>query len=67
VERVALDVLARLVGGGGEMVTLVSGHDDADGALAAAAAAWVEQHHPTIDVVTYTGGQVRYPLLVAVE
>jgi hypothetical protein len=49
------------------MVTLVSGHDDADGALAAAAAAWVEQHHPTIDVVTDTGGQVRYPLLVAVE
>lgn len=67
VEQVALDVLSRLVGGGGEMVTLVSGYDDADGALAAAATAWVEQHHPTIDVVTYTGGQVRYPLLVAVE
>jgi DAK2 domain fusion protein YloV len=67
VQEVALDVLARLVGGGGEMVTLVSGYDDADGALAAAATAWVEQHHPTIDVVTYVGGQVRYPLLVAVE
>jgi uncharacterized protein len=67
VQQVALDVLSRLVGGGGEMVTLVSGYDDADGALAAAATAWVEQHHPTIDVVTYVGGQVRYPLLVAVE
>jgi dihydroxyacetone kinase-like predicted kinase len=66
-EEVAVDVLSRLVGGGGEMVTLVSGYDDADGALAAAATRWVEEHHPTVDVVTYRGGQVRYPLLVAVE
>ena len=33
--EVAEDVLGRLLGGGGEMVTLVSGADDADGALAA--------------------------------
>ena len=32
--EVAEDVLGRLLGGGGEMVTLVSGADDADGALA---------------------------------
>ena len=63
----ARDVLDRLLGGGGEMVTLVSGAEDADGALAEAASAWVEEQHPTVDVVVYDGGQERYPLLVAVE
>jgi hypothetical protein len=65
--EVARDVLARLLGGGGELVTLVSGADDADGALAAACSAWLEAQHPAVDVVVYDGGQERYPLLVAVE
>ena len=65
--EVAEDVLGRLLGGGGEMVTLVSGADDADGALARTCAAWLEEKHPTVDVVVYDGGQERYPLLVAVE
>ncbi len=65
--EVAEDVLGRLLGGGGEMVTLVSGADDADGALAKTCAAWLEEKHPTVDVVVYDGGQERYPLLVAVE
>ncbi len=64
---VAQDVIGRLLGGGGEMVTLVSGADDADGALAEACAGWLEEQHPTVDVVVYDGGQERYPLLVAVE
>jgi DAK2 domain fusion protein YloV len=64
---VAQDVLGRLLGGGGEMVTLVWGHDDTDGALARACADWLEEHHPAVDVVVYDGGQERYPLLVAVE
>jgi fatty acid kinase len=64
---VAHDVLGRLLGGGGEMVTLVSGSDDADGALARGCADWLEEHHPAVDVVVYDGGQERYPLLVAVE
>jgi uncharacterized protein len=66
-EEVAREVLGRLLGGGGEMVTIVSGAEDGDGALATAAAAWVEEQHPTVDVVVYDGGQERYPLLVAVE
>ena len=65
--EVAEDVLGKLLGGGGEMVTLVSGEDDADGALADACAAWLEEHHPAVDVVVYDGGQERYPLLIAVE
>ena len=65
--EVAEGVLGLLLGGGGEMVTLVSGEDDADGGLARACAHWLEEHHPAVDVVVYDGGQGRYPLLVAVE
>ena len=65
--EVALDVLARLLGAGGELVTLVSGAEDSGGRLAADCAAWVERNHPTVGAVVYDGGQQRYPLLVAVE
>ena len=44
--EVAEDVLGRLLGGGGEMVTLVSGADDADGALAETCAGWLEEDAP---------------------
>ncbi len=63
---VAADVLERLVGGGGELVTLVSG-DGAPAGLAERCAAYVEERHPAVDVVLYEGGQGRYPLLVGVE
>ena len=63
---VATEVLDRLLGGGGELVTVVAGVDDTDG-LAARCASWVEQHHPAVDVVVYDGGQERYPLLMSVE
>jgi DAK2 domain fusion protein YloV len=65
--EVARDVLNRLLGGGGEMVTLVSGTDDEGGRLTQACSDWLEEQHPTVDVVVYDGGQERYPLLVAVE
>lgn len=64
---VATDVLERLLGGGGELVTIVGGADDVDGALATRCAAYVEEHHAAVDVVVYDGGQERYPLLVSVE
>jgi uncharacterized protein len=64
---VAREVLGRLLGAGGELVTLVSGAEDADGVLAAECAAWVEATHPGVGAVVYDGGQERYPLLVAVE
>jgi dihydroxyacetone kinase-like predicted kinase len=63
---VALDVLERLLAGGGELVTIVRGRDE-PGGLADQCAAYVEEHHPHVDVVVYDGGQERYPLLVAVE
>jgi DAK2 domain fusion protein YloV len=63
--EVACGVLERLMGGGGELVTLVAGAEAGD--LAQACEAWVERAHPGVDVVVYDGGQARYPLLVAVE
>ena len=68
---VATDVLDRLLGGGGELVTIVTGRsteecpDPAD--LARRSAASVERRHPHVDVVVYDGGQERYPLLLSVE
>ncbi|MGV3564457.1 MAG: DAK2 domain-containing protein [Nocardioides sp.] len=66
-DEVAAEVADRLLRGGGELVTIVSGAEDAEGAAAARLATWIEEHHPLADVVVYDGGQERYPLLVAVE
>ena len=64
-DAVATEVLERLLGGGGELVTLVAGAE-ADG-LATRCEAYVADRHPHVDVVVYDGGQDRYPLLVSVE
>jgi len=66
-EICATYVLARLIGGGGELVTLVSGLEDPTGELAGAVAAWLAANHPAVDVMVYDGGQERYPLLMSVE
>ncbi len=63
--EVATGVIERLIGGGGELVTLVAGAEAGD--LAQACEHWVQQVHPGVDVVLYEGGQDRYPLLMAVE
>jgi len=62
---VAVEILERLLGGGGELVTIVSGADAGD--LADRCAAHLAARHPTVDVVVYEGGQDRYPLLIGVE
>jgi uncharacterized protein len=63
--EVGTAVLERLLTGGGELVTLVTGQEADD--LAERCQGWVESHHPGVDVLVYDGGQARYPLLVAVE
>ena len=62
---VATEVIERLLGGGGELVTVVSG--DGGKELARQCAAYLARSRPTVDVVVYDGGQDRYPLLVGVE
>ena len=62
---VATDVLERLLGGGGELVTVVAGAGAGD--LAERCASYLRLRHPTVDVVVYDGGQPRYPLLIGVE
>jgi DAK2 domain fusion protein YloV len=62
---VSTEVLERLLGGGGELVTLVAGAEAGD--LADRCAVHLASAHPTVDVVVYDGGQERYPLLVGVE
>jgi dihydroxyacetone kinase-like predicted kinase len=62
---VAVDVLGRLLAGGGELVTVVAGQDAGD--IADRCESWVTEEFPGIDVLSYEGGQERYPLLVAVE
>ncbi|MFY1598698.1 DAK2 domain-containing protein [Micromonospora sp. WMMD737] len=59
-------VVDRMLGGGGELVTLLSGADAPDG-LADAVREHVGQRWPFVEVQAYPGGQPHYPLLVGVE
>ncbi len=65
--EVATGILDRLLGAGGELVTIVAGADPGADELAARCAEFVEAGHPHVDVVVYEGGQERYPLLMCVE
>ena len=62
---VAMGVLDRMIGGGGELVTIVSGADA--GNLGERCADYVSAAFTHVDVVEYEGGQERYPLLFGVE
>lgn len=63
---VAVEVVERLLSGGGEMVTVVRG-TEATEALVDQVEAHVRRTRPEVDVVVYDGGQPRYPLLIGVE
>lgn len=63
---VAVDVLRRLLFGGGELVTLVTG-DGAPDDLVPAVRGAVCADRPDVEVQVVDGGQQRYPLLVGVE
>ncbi len=68
-EQVARTVVDRMLGSGGELVTLVTGADEGAGGagLAQAVAAHLRRTRPEVDTVAYEGGQPRYPLLIGVE
>jgi DAK2 domain fusion protein YloV len=63
-QPVATDVVARLVGGGAEVLTVLvgDGAGESDGVVDAIRAA-----HPGLEVEVHEGGQPQYPLLFAVE
>jgi uncharacterized protein len=65
VEPVAREVLDRLLGGGGELVTVIAG--SASDGLAERCADYLAASYPTVDVLLYDGGQDRYPVLFGVE
>ncbi|MEU7856752.1 DAK2 domain-containing protein [Nonomuraea sp. NPDC049141] len=65
-EDVATLVVDRMVAGGGELVTLVTGAD-APVRLAAHVEAHLGAGRPDVDLVVYDGEQGGYPLLIGVE
>ena len=56
-----------MLGGGGELVTLVTGADAPAGLGRGAAARTSRRRWPFVEVQAYHGGQPHYPLLVGVE
>lgn len=62
----ATGVVDRLLGGGGELMTVVTGRE-VDQALVDALVRHVRRIRRDVDVVVYDGGQERYPLLIGVE
>jgi DAK2 domain fusion protein YloV len=65
-ESAATGVVDRLLGGGGELMTVVTGRD-ATRELVDALVRHVRRNRRDVDVVVYDGGQDRYPLLIGVE
>lgn len=59
-------VLERMLGSGGELVTLVLGPEVPD-TLAEHLEAYVQHGHLAVDTVTYHGGRYSAPLLIGVE
>ncbi|WP_326587819.1 DAK2 domain-containing protein [Streptomyces sp. NBC_01294] len=59
-------VLERMLGSGGELVTLVLGPDVPD-SVAEHLEAYVQHGHLAVDTVTYRGGRYSAPLLIGVE
>jgi len=64
--QVAVEVLNRLLSGGGELVTVVTGAEAPPG-LVELVLAHLRDAYPESDTAVYTGGQRHYPLLFGVE
>lgn len=66
VEKVATELVDRMLDGGGELVTVVTGEQAPAGA-GDRLVEHVERTRPAVEVVAYDGGQPHYPLLLSVE
>ena len=49
-----------------ELLTVIAG-EDADDAVTAAIEAWIEEHHPEVEVEVHAGGQPLYPYYFGLE
>jgi DAK2 domain fusion protein YloV len=65
-EIVGAAVVDRLLGGGGELVTFISGQGLGAGAVSRLSAG-LHRLRPDVECVAYDGGQPDYPLLIGVE
>jgi DAK2 domain fusion protein YloV len=63
---VAVRILMRMLSGGGELVTLITGAGLPAG-LVDTVEEHLHEHRPDVEVMVYDGGQDRYPLLIGVE
>lgn len=66
IDDVAAAITDRLLGGGGELLTLVYGAD-LDEVSVAALVDGVQRRHPGVDVVAIDGGQPLWPVIVGAE
>jgi uncharacterized protein len=66
VEQTAADVLERMLQGGGELVTLISG-EGVHTELVERMTRRLHAARPDVECVTYEGGQPEFPLLIGVE
>jgi dihydroxyacetone kinase-like predicted kinase len=64
---VGAHVVDRLLSGGGELVTLVTGSDDGAAEVGERLSDYLRAARPDVEVMAYQGGQARYPLLIGVE
>ncbi len=64
--EVAWQVVQKLLGVGGELLTLVRG-SEADDAVVSNLTARIRDRFPTVEVEVVDGGQPRYPLLLGLE
>jgi dihydroxyacetone kinase-like predicted kinase len=65
-EAAAVEVVERLLGGGGELLTLVTG-EGCDESVVRRVSEAVGRSRPDVDVAIYEGAQTDYPLLIGVE
>ncbi len=63
---VGVRILGRMLSGGGELVTLITG-SEAPAGLTEAVLDHLRSHRPDVEVAVYEGGQDRHPLLIGVE
>jgi dihydroxyacetone kinase-like predicted kinase len=65
-ETVGAELIERLLGGGGELLTLIAGAG-LDPAAPHRIAERLRKHRPEVECIVYDGGQADFPLLLGVE